>query len=305
MREKGQLTMNNEQCCCSRAYSLPPRLDRKPRSLLSIKFSYFAFPFLVAVLLLCAMPVFSASLEELVGTQRAAALHGRTSPLTEVQVKKEPLPVLVPNHGRIKPLISTIRSSLQPSVMVESLYLYPKPQGAVTAGGWTEAHRVKLFNQALGISTLAGTQYFSASRNEMRTFYETSQIIDGPANKKPLPDPAYSEIPASLTLYARQKDLTFGDNIYQYDYYSYPDAFVFVQENITAMNAGIIPALGKNKLRSVVAVCDTGDSLLIYAASLAKAVALPGMDSRIGDSFSNRAEAILKWFTDRAERALQ
>ena len=253
----------------------------------------------MGIMLFCALPLFSASLEELTGAERAAALRvGET--LTEVQLKA-PQPALLPNHDRIRQLVNDVRNSLQPSVMVESLFLYRKPQSAAQTG-WSEAERARLYNQALGISTLAGIQYFSASRNAMRTFYETSRIIDGPVSKKPIPDPALTVIPPSLTLYARQKDLTFGDNIYRYDYYSYPDAFVFVQENLSAMNAGIIPALGKNKLRSFLAVFDTGDSLLIYAASLAKAASLPGMDERIGNSFSNRAAAILKWFTGRAER---
>jgi len=268
------------------------------------------FFIILGLILLCAGTVFSASLEDLTSSEQAAQLSRSTGPLTQVQVKN-PQTIYVPEHSGIKSLINNARESLQPSVIVESLYLYPKPGKAALnpntenlTDSWTEEQRRALYNQALGISTLAGIQYYSASRDGMRTLYETSQIIDGPITKKPLPDPVYSNIPAMLSLFARQKDLTFGDNIYRYEYYSYPDAFVFMQENITSMNAGIIPALGKNKLRSFMAVCDAGDSLLIYTTSMAKAVSLPGMDNRIGDSFSNRAQAILKWFTGRAETVL-
>jgi hypothetical protein len=52
----------------------------------------------------------------------------------------------------------------------------------------------------------------------------------------------------------------------------------------------------------VAAVIDAGDSLLIYIASMAKAASLPGLSGRIGNSFTNRAEAILKWFAGRADR---
>jgi len=265
----------------------------------------------IGIVSLCAMPLFPegnlrppASAEDLIGIERAAILRKQSAPLTEIQLKNPQL-ALMPNHENIRLLANNIRQNLQPSIIVETLYLYSKPQSAAETGGWTEAQRTKLYNQALGISTLAGIQYFSASRNTMRTFYETSNIIDGPDTKKPVPDPSFTVLPAALTLYARQKDATFGDNIYRYDYYSYSDALVFVQENLTAMNAGIIPALGKNKLRSFVAVLDAGDTLLIYAISMAKAVSLPGMDNRIGNSFTNRAEAILKWFTNRAEQALK
>ena len=68
------------------------------------------------------------------------------------------------------------------------------------------------------------------------------------------------------------------------------------------MNAGIIPAIGKNKFRTVIAVIDAGDSLLIYAAAMAKTLPVPGMGDRIGASFSNRAAALIQWFSSRADK---
>jgi len=108
-----------------------------------------------------------------------------------------------------------------------------------------------------------------------------------------------------LTIYARQKDLTFGDNIYQYDYYSEPGAFIFIQQNLTSLSYGIIPAVGKNKLRSVAAVMDAGNYLLVYIASMSKAVSIPGMKERIGNSFANRSEAIFNWFSNQADKAFR
>jgi hypothetical protein len=252
-------------------------------------------------LALFAPPGFSASLEDLAGPERAAALRSAESGaaesvLTEVQLKK-PGPLLLPAHGDLRRLIAETMDSLEPSLLVETLAVYKKNQ----ARGWTETERAALFNQLTALSTLTGTQYYSASRKAMRTFYESSTVIDDPAGKKAVPDPVYAEPPPALTLYARQKDLTFGDNIYRYDYRTAADAVLFTQENLTAMNAGIIPAVGKNKLRTVMAVLDAGDCLLIYAASMAKAASLPGMGGRIGDSFSNRAQAIIKWFSGRAD----
>jgi hypothetical protein len=244
------------------------------------------------VLAVLGAPLFSLSLEELTGQERAAALTAQDAPLTEVQLKN-PRPRLLPRHEELQKLIAGITGSLEPGLFVETLYRCEKP----AAGTWTEAEQAELFNHALALSTLAGIQYYSASRKAMRTFYESSRVIDSPSGKKILSDPMYETPPDTLTLYARQKDLTFGDNIYRYDYHVMPDAFVFVQENLTAMNAGIIPAIGKNKLRSVMAVIDTEDCLLIYAAAMAKAASLPGLGERIGNSFTNRAAAILKWYT--------
>jgi hypothetical protein len=139
----------------------------------------------------------------------------------------------------------------------------------------------------------------------MRTFYETSSVIDGPDTKRPLEDPRYAVPPAELVIHARQKDLSFGDNIYRYTYYARPDSLVFMQENLSTMSYGIIPVVGKNKLRSVVAVIDAGEHLLIYAASMVKSVSLPGMERRVSASFSTRADAIMGWFSGRADRAFR
>jgi hypothetical protein len=252
----------------------------------------------VVVLILAAacFPLAAASLEDLIGAERAAELAGGV--LAEVQLK-DPRPILIPRHPGLRRLADGLMGDLEPGLFVESLYRYEKP----AAGGWTDDERLRLYNEALALSSLSGIQYYSASRKTMRTFYEYSRVIDGPNTKQVLPDPVFSAGPGELRVYARQKDLTFGDNIYQYDYLASGDSLIFVQQNLTAMTAGIIPAVGKNKLRSVVAVIDAGDSLLIYAASMAKAVSLPGMRERIGKSFTTRAEAILKWFAGQADKA--
>jgi hypothetical protein len=243
-------------------------------------------------------PLAAASLEELTGPGRAVDLAAGDI-ITEVQLKN-PRPALIPRRPELRQLVDKMMETLGPGLCVESLYRYQKPANA--AGGWTEEERTRLYNAALALSTLAGIPYYSASRKTMRTFYEYSRVIDGADAKRELPDPVFSEVPRELRIYARQKDLTFGDNIYQYDYMAYEDSLIFVQRNLTALNAGIIPAVGKNKLHSVVAVIDAGDSLLFYAAAMVKAVSLPGMGDRIGNSFTNRAEAMLKWFAGQADK---
>jgi len=132
----------------------------------------------------------------------------------------------------------------------------------------------------------------------MRIFYEYSSVMDF-ETKKLLPDPVFTQMPSVLTLFARQKDLTFGDNIYRYDYANDATAIFFTQENITALSYGVIPVIGKGNLRSVIAVIDCGDSILIYAVSMAKAASLPGLYDKISASFSNRAKAVIHWFSER------
>jgi hypothetical protein len=253
----------------------------------------------LVLLLGLASSLWGVTLEELSGPEAAAKLRAGET-LAEVQFKK-PVPRLAPLHAAFRSLLDENMEALAPGILVEGLVRYEKPDKAQHS--WTAAERGAIFNGVIALSSLEGIQYYSASRKTMRTFYESSRVIESPDSKQVLPDPFYPDPPARLTLYARQKDLTFGENIYRYDYRAGGDFLVFVQENLTPMNAGIIPAVGKNKLRSLVVVIDTEDSLLVYVASLAKAAAIPGMGERIGASFTNRVEAILKWFAGRADRA--
>ncbi|MDR0403182.1 MAG: hypothetical protein LBH35_06290 [Treponema sp.] len=257
------------------------------------------------LLLLMVPPAFAQSpqpaqsLTDLVGAERAASLV-RGGTLSSFQ-NKNPRPALVPSNDFVKNMADEMIRSLRPSFFVENLSLYRKPPAR--GRPWTDSERTALYNESLALSSLAGIQYYSASRKEMRTFYETSTVVSGSDGKNPLPDPVYAVPPPQLVVYARQKDLSFGDNVYRYNYYARPESLVFVQENLSSMNYGIIPAVGKNKLRSIVAVLDAEEYLLIYAVSMAKAASLPGMGERVGNSFSTRAEAILGWFKGQADKA--
>jgi hypothetical protein len=215
---------------------------------------------------------------------------------------KNPQPTLLPRNELVAAALKTIREELDPGMIAESLYLYQKPSGRAP---WSEAERTALFNELVSLSTLEGLHYFSASRNETRLFYESSRVIDGPESQNPVPDPVYGIPPRELTLYARQKDLTFGDNIYQYTYYARPDSLMLTQRNLTGMNYGPLPVVGKNRLCSLLAVLDTESCLVIYAVSMAKVISLPLLNRRVGNSFSTRLEALGSWFSGRADRVFR
>jgi hypothetical protein len=250
-----------------------------------------------------AVSAFSIPLENIITNDTIArVLSSDRNQLVSTQLTN-PNPSLMPNQSDIRRSVMGIMNTLKPNILVETLYLYAKPARAKTdSATWDEKQKITVFNQITAISTLAGIQYYSSSRGAMRTFYEYSSVIDDPVTKKPLSDPVFIKPSASLTIFARQKDLTFGDNIYRYDYLNTADVIIFTQENITSLNYGIIPIIGKGNLRSVMAIVDGGDYILVYAASMAKAAAIPGFSDKISSSFSNRAQAVLRWFSDRLNR---
>ncbi|MDR0645038.1 MAG: hypothetical protein LBG05_09105 [Treponema sp.] len=255
----------------------------------------------IVLVVVWASPVFSDALEELVGVEQAEVLR-RGNSITRV-AQKASMPELLPKDPTVGTWTNEVIRVLDPSILTESLGLYKKESTAKVS--WTEEERIALLNETLDLDSLAGLEYYSESRKTMRTFYEKSQVIDGPLSKNAREVPQYETLPTTITLYARQKDLTFGDNIYQYDYYVYGNAIIFIQQNLTGLAMGIIPAVGKNNLRSVAAVLDAEDCLLVYAASFAKTISIPGMKERIGKSFSSRANAMLGWFIKQADKAFK
>ncbi|MDR0447047.1 MAG: hypothetical protein LBH07_00085 [Treponema sp.] len=207
---------------------------------------------------------------------------------------------MVPRYDVLNRHINNSRSGLDPNISVESLRLYKKP---FSQENWTATEKVELYNGISTISTLKGLEYFSKSRNRMHLLFESSAVVEGPNSKNPMPDPVYRTPPAEITLYARQKDGTFGDNVYKFNYYSNDSSFIVYLENTGSLSYGVIPVVDKSKLRSIFAIIDCGPYLLIYGVSMAKASMLPGMKQRVGESINNRANALLSWLFRKADRA--
>jgi hypothetical protein len=203
-------------------------------------------------------------------------------------------PSLAPMH----PAAADIRRSLAqeaPDVIVEALFLWKKPSRVEQA-----AESLAIYNALRSIGSLQGIEYFSASRGRMRLFYEYSSLIQGPDKPTPVADTRVSSLPKGTeTLFARQKDLSFGDNRYRITMWSGQDFVMQASTNLTSMSYKLIPVAGVGDLNVRVMVISTDDSLLFYAVSSAKATIIPGVHAKLEASFGNRAAAVYSWFTDR------
>jgi hypothetical protein len=207
---------------------------------------------------------------------------------------------LTPSYPPLTQHVQGQYSAVNPNAVIKSLRLYIKPRTAQSEN-WNEMEYAGLYNSILAVQSLAGIQYFSRTRNKMHTLYENSEIIDSPDTKKPLPDPFYSAPQSQLDLYVRQKDTTFGNNIYQCTYYADAKSFIIVQQNLNTITLGPLPVIGKNNFRSCTAILDAGQYIIVYMAFFVRASFLPGMKQQISVSISNRVEALLNWFTLRAD----
>jgi hypothetical protein len=210
---------------------------------------------------------------------------------------------LLPRYTALSSLLEPRRKNLTPTFTMETLRLYNKPYRKPSDQNWTAAEQLNLFNGITALSTLRGVQYYSKSRDKMRTLYDSAAVIDGPATKKVKPDPVYSSLPAGAEMYARLKDSTFGDNVYKFTFHTNETSFIIFQENVTSITYALVPLVDKNNVQGVIAVMDCGPYLLVYASTFAKASMLPGMKQRVAESLGNKFAATLAWFMKKADKA--
>jgi hypothetical protein len=230
----------------------------------------------------------------------AAAL---TAPLPETGLRatstgRSAAPTILPGHPAAAALQKALAEE-SPDVVVEALFSWQKPGRADP-----EAELLTLYNVFRSVGSLEGIEYWSASRNTMRLFYEISHLTSGPDSSGRLGDTWLSALPIHReTLYARQKDLSFGDNRYQILLQAGSDHVITTTSNLTTMRYGIIPVAAPGMLNVRVLAINADDAVLFYAVSSAKAAVLPGVRSKLESSFGNRAAALYTWFIRNAEAA--
>jgi hypothetical protein len=180
----------------------------------------------------------------------------------------------------------------------ESLYLYKKIPARQGNQG-IDTGKVSIILRSL--SHLQGLEYYSSSRKKMRTLYEKSYVVDSAKGRTRIPDPIQGSADG-MSLNAVQKDLTFGEYLYNYSYRQNGDTVAFFSRNIDAMNYSILKVVEPDKLHVSLVVHDMGDSLLVYSLTRADFMAIPGIEGKLNLSFSTRAEAMYNWFIKEYER---
>jgi hypothetical protein len=151
-----------------------------------------------------------------------------------------------------------------------------------------------IYNVLHRISTLAGLDYFSASRGRLREFYLTSSVVDEDG-LTPLPDPVFDQVRREYRFTIRQEDASFGDNLYEV--VSSPDSISI--RNLTPIVYNFIRVANPGDLELQMKIIPDGDRLLFYAFSSLKAPRIFGIRDRLGNSFYNRITALYGWFADQ------
>ena len=209
---------------------------------------------------------------------------------------------LLPSGPAADQAADRIRAAIvadKPGVLVETVFFLPRQGPADPAGRKAELARIYWLLRSF--STLEGIQYYSVSHKSMRTLYAESYRIDGAETRLRLPDlptPLPAEAPAEETLFAFQKDLSFGANVYSYVFTAHSTAVSSEMTNLTRMSYGIIPLVAPKALKTRLLVLPASDGIIFYAESDSSSAG--PFRSRLEESFANRAAALFAWFSTKS-----
>ncbi len=187
-------------------------------------------------------------------------------------------------------------AELDPTIGVEALYLVDAPPRTVRVDA-------ELMTILQSISTMEGVEYYSATRDRMRTLFVESYVIAGPDDRTRRPDPVVASLSERDRIYAYQRDSSFGRNVLELAYTVSEEAIMLRMRNLTrTFYQGFIPVVGPGELGMSLVVQPIGDQFLFYAVTAARAPGAAGMEDRIRTSFTNRMHALRIWFGERIEQ---
>lgn len=206
------------------------------------------------------------------------------------------LTLKTPIDGRIKNIIQ--EDGFSPIFVMENLYLIKK-----------ETEKSKDISKILrSVSSFEGLQYYSHSRGSMRLLYKTSHAVEktqtdsGKTVYNKIPDPLDMEADG-LKILVRQEDLTFGNYIYEYSYFREGKSAGMLCTNTSVLKYSIFKVISPNNLKISLIIHDIGDYLLISACTQARFSKLPGIEKKLRNSFSSRAQAMYSWFIEQYKNA--
>lgn len=222
----------------------------------------------------------------LLASENLLAVHSGRIPELQLSVR----------HPAVAILLEALQE-MRATIVVESLNFWPKPAKPARLG-----ENLTVYNILRSVGSMQGIEYYSASRKTMRLFYEYSSLIRGPDDQTAVADSWQTSVPGNETLFARQKDLSFGDNIYRIELKQVPDGFLHSISNLTSLTYNLIPVARPGNMLTQVLVLQTQEGILFYVVSGSNTLLLPGLKGKLETSFSNRATAIFNWFTAQALR---
>ena len=162
--------------------------------------------------------------------------------------------------------------------------------------GNSEKNMLHIYNILRSISTLSGIEYYSASRQRMRTLFHEAYVVDSPDARNKLPDPVVQSIPSLSSIFVYQNDSSFGENVYRVLYNFKESYFLMEMNNLTQIWWGIIPLIDPQNLKYIILIYPFEDYLVFYSVICVNAFNFLGVADQKSASFYNRVKALYNWF---------
>lgn len=210
------------------------------------------------------------------------------------------LPLWLP-EGPLKGDIEESIAALKTVIGVETVLLLPLKEAGVPheVDPKSEEFLRRIYNILRSVSTLKGIEYYSASREKMRTLFARSYVIPSPEEEERLEDPLLSvsqEIPSKNTIYAFQEDLTFGENVYSLTYRFGKNDIALTMTNFKELRYGIFKMVEPKNMKTHLLIHPLEDYLLFYGACTVETLRFLGLERSKKESFYNRIQALYGWF---------
>ncbi len=169
----------------------------------------------------------------------------------------------------------------------------------IIPGAFGDLSTVDLINMLLELSSLEGLEYFSASKDKMRTLFVQSYAVDSEADRTRIDDPIIDTLPANGRVTIFQEDKVFGKNVSVIDFEADSSTIHMITMNLTTFSYGFVPIILPERLRLHILLQKTDDYIIYYGNFAARALRINLFKDRIHNSFYNRLVALYGWFQSK------
>jgi hypothetical protein len=210
-------------------------------------------------------------------------------------------PLLLPDVGMVNEIRSMVLKE-ELNMGIEGLFLF-KDFDSAAYNANPETTKLALYNALRSVSTLEGIEYYSASREEMRTlFVESWMIPDLDSARNRLSDSIVTTIPGKDSFFIHQKDKSFGRHESVMEFvYSSPVIWSVIINQTPMYYKGFLKAMNPQQLQIHLLVMPTDQGLLVYGFSAADRINIRAFREKANNSFYNRVKALYAWYIGRIQ----
>lgn len=240
---------------------------------------------------------FSASVEDFIGSERAAELKKNGS-ISLIHPKEENKFSMIPDCEYSDLIKRGILSKSEKGVPFTAEFLYLIPKSKLLEG----SEKTSISNEDISvvfrsISKMEGMRYNFDKKKDGEILYKSAFTIASLNSDERIPDQTEGSADGKV-LYCYQKDHTYGDTKYILHYYQNKDKLYATFENTIPMTYLGVKAVPAGQLRLNVLSIDCGDDLLLYLSTDVDSNSVPLFNVRkqIQESMIARMDAIYRWF---------